>query len=155
MNNIRSSKKQGGFIGELLGLAAGLFLCYLIVMLGGSFLVMTFVDDRTMQEKSGLSVFEYAAFSQNNILKKKLGCGKNGVVNFDCDESYDVWLKTPKGNSWAVEYLGKKAEWEWSQKYDRTELNASNNVVNVRADPKINPCVFEYLGKKYNCAKYQ
>jgi len=144
MKNIRSSKGQDGFIGALLGIIVGLAVLYYVVMFTLMVLVAVFVDNGTEEEKSGLSPYQFATSQEYGHRQIRYSCDRKiKVLGFDCDSTYHVWLATASGQHWALEWHNTRASRAWSQKYDRREIR-NGDVYFIKADPKVNPCVFEF-----------
>lgn len=160
MKNIRSSKGQDGFIGALVGLIAGLFILYVVVV------ALMFVVGFIFVNKENTENREYrASFTDTEwIVKEGYENAQRRYCEEDPNRDYDTfkcswteaeWSKTPSAIKLIVRRLGNLAGQEWAE--ENVIHAIQKNGLAVKRYPSMSkvPCTYTYLNKTYNCEDWR
>ena len=159
MKNIKSSKGQDGFIGEILGFIVGAVILYIVIV------TLMFVVGFTFVAKEGKETREYrATFTDTEWVVKEAyefamrSCTRypdRKYANFNCNWSEAQWATTPLAKKAIIKQLARQAEVKWIE--ENTTYYVEDNGLGYMATKKKYPsraefpCTYTYLNNTYNC----
>ena len=161
MKNIRSSKSQDGFIGEILGFIVGAVILYVVIV------TLMFVVGFTLVAKEGKETREYrATFTDTEwIVKEEYGFAQSKYCSEDPNRRYDTfkcswteaqWAITPPAIKAITHRMGNSAELAWAEENVTHWIEEGNPVTQKRYPPMSEvPCTYTYLNKTYNCQEWR
>ena len=160
MKNIKSNKREGGFIGALLGFVVGAVILYVVIV------TIMFVVGFTLVAKEGKETREYrATFTDTEwIVKEEYDqamsrCRRypdRKYANFNCNWTSAQWATTPPAIKAITHKMGNRAEAEWAEENVTYWIEEGNPVTQKRYPPMSEvPCTYTYLNKTYNCQEWR
>ena len=160
MKNIRSSKSQDGFIGEILGFIVGAVILYVVIV------TIMFVVGFTFVAKEGKETREYrATFTDTEWVVKEAyefamrSCTRypdRKFANFNCNWTEAQWATTPPAIKAITRRMGNSAELAWAEENVTYWIEEGNPVTQKRYPPMSEvPCTYTYLNKTYNCQEWR
>ena len=161
MKNIRSSKSQDGFIGEILGFIVGAVILYVVIV------TLMFVVGFIAVAKEGKETREYrATFTDTEWIVKeeyenaqRRYCSEDPNRKYDtfsCSDTIEEWSTTPLAIKAIVPRVGNVAESTWAEENVYYVIQPSNGF-SVERYPSMSevPCTYTYLNKTYNCQEWR
>ena len=160
MKNIRSSKSQDGFIGEILGFIVGAVILYVVIV------TLMFVVGFIFVAKEGEETREYrATFTDTEwIVKEEYDQAMSRCrdypdrkyANFNCNWTSAQWATTPPAIKAITHRMGNSAELAWAEENVTHWIEEGNPVTQKRYPPMSEvPCTYTYLNKTYNCQEWR
>ena len=160
MKNIKSNKSQGGFIGALLGLVAGLFILYITVvtlLVGGLFIWAGAENEKAAEERAQYTDTEWIVKEEyDQAMSRCTRYPDRKYANFDCNWTSAQWATTPAAIKAITHTMGNIAEAEWAEENVTYYLIEGNPITQKRYPPMSKvPCTYTYLNKTYNCQEWR
>ena len=156
MKNIKSNKREGGFIGALLGLVAGLFILYITVvtlLFGGAFMWADAVNEKNAEYRASFTDLEWIQKEGYDAAQRRY-CSKDPNRQYDtfsCTDTIEEWSKTPSAKKVILKGLGSNAKDEWmtENRYYAIQKDGME-VTRYKSMSKV-PCNYAYEGRTYKC----
>ena len=156
MKNIKSNKREGGFIGALLGLVAGLFILYITVvtlLFGGAFMWADAVNEKNAEYRASFTDLEWIQKEGYDAAQRRY-CSQDPNRQYDtfsCTDTIEEWVQTPSAKKVILKGLHIKAKGEWMTENRYYAIQKDGfEVMRYRSMSKF-PCTYTYLNKTYKC----
>ena len=156
MKNIKSNKREGGFIGALLGLVAGLFILYIIVvtlLFGGAFMWADAVNEKNAEYRAQFTDLEWIQKEGYDAAQRRY-CSQDPNRQYDtfsCTDTIEEWSKTPSAKKVILKGLGSNAKDEWMTENRYYAIQKDGMEVTRYKSMSKFPCTYAYEGRTYKC----
>tara|TARA_R110001632_G_scaffold90448_1_gene194365 strand:+ start:477 stop:956 length:480 start_codon:yes stop_codon:yes gene_type:complete len=156
MKNIKSNKREGGFIGALLGLIVIGFILYITfvtLLFGGMFIWAGAENEKAAEERAQYTDLEWIQ-KEGYATAQRRYCSKDPNRQYDtfsCTDTIEEWVQTPSAKKVILKGLHIKAKGEWMTENRYYAIQKDGfEVMRYRSMSKF-PCTYTYLNKTYKC----
>ena len=153
MKNIKSNKREGGFIGILLICAAAYFVLVPILFMGATFWAVGYDAEKAAEERAQYTDLEWIQKEGYDAAQRRY-CSQDPNRQYDtfsCTDTIEEWVQTPSAKKVILDSLHRDAYGKW--KTANVYYIIQSNGLAVSRYPSMSkvPCTYTYLDKTYKC----